>query len=175
MISDRTVLRPTLLTAGHEVDEFRSGEPSIDDWLRVQAACDPSASAPEIHVIALAGARRVIGYYSLSMGRVLSEEVVGFMRRNMSREIPSVVLGRLAIDADWQGQGLGRALLHDAVLRSLQTARDRSARLLVAHALSPEAEAFYRRHGFTRLPVETPTLALDLVKLSAVAMVSSSA
>jgi hypothetical protein len=40
-----------------------------------------------------------------------------------------------------------------------------SARLVVVHAISPAAEAFYLHHGFTRLPVETPTLALDFVKL----------
>jgi len=83
----------------------------------------------------------------------------------MPHHIPAVILGRLAIDRTWQGQGLGRALLADAVRRSLRASHEISARLVIVHAISAAAEAFYLHHGFTRLPVETPTLALDLIKL----------
>jgi len=60
-------------------------------------------------------------------------------------------------------------LLADVVERALRAAHDISARLLVVHAISPAAEAFYVRHGFARLPVDTPTYALDLVKLERLA------
>ena len=79
--------------------------------------------------------------------------------------IPAVVLGRLATDRSWQGKGLGRVLLADVVRRALLASGEVSARLVIVHAISPAAESFYLHHGFTRLPVETPTLALDLVKL----------
>jgi GNAT superfamily N-acetyltransferase len=68
-----------------------------------------------------------------------------------------------------QGHGLGAVLLRDAVLRGIRAAGDVSARLMLVHALSPAAEAFYLRHGFTRLPGDAPTLALDLVKFATVA------
>jgi len=87
----------------------------------------------------------------------------------MPQHIPAVILGRLAVDATCQGMGLGRALLADAVNRTRRAAREISARLLVVHAISPAAEAFYIRHGFTRLPVETPTFALDLAKFERLA------
>jgi len=99
------------------------------------------------------------------MGQILAQEAPGSMRRNMPKHIPALTLGRLAIDRGWQGKGLGRALLADVVWRSLRASREISARLVIVHAISPAAEAFYLHHGFTRLPVETPTLALDLVKL----------
>jgi GNAT superfamily N-acetyltransferase len=99
------------------------------------------------------------------MGQILAQDVTGAMRRDMPKAIPAVVLGRLAIDRPRQGKGLGKALLGDVVRRSLAAARQMSARLIIVHAISPAAEAFYRHHGFTRLPVDTPTLALDLVKL----------
>jgi GNAT superfamily N-acetyltransferase len=103
------------------------------------------------------------------MGQILADEATGSMRRNMPKFIPAVVLGRLAIDRPWQGKGLGRALLADAIQRSLRASAEVSARLVIVHAISPAAEAFYVHHGFTRLPVETPTFALDLVKLRKVA------
>jgi GNAT superfamily N-acetyltransferase len=80
---------------------------------------------------------------------------------------------RLAVDRAWQGKGLGRAFLADAVRRSLAPSGQVSARLLIVHAISPPAEAFYLHHylhhGFTRLPVESPTFALDLVKFQKLA------
>jgi GNAT superfamily N-acetyltransferase len=75
----------------------------------------------------------------------------------------------LAIDRAYHGRGLGRALLADVIARAQRASAEVSARLVVVHAISPAAEAFYLRHGFIRLPVETPTLALDLVKLQKLA------
>ena len=88
------------------------------------------------------------------------------MRRNMPNLIPAAVIGRLAVTEAYQGTGLGGSVLNDAVMRSYQAAQQIAARLIIVHALSPAAETFYLRHGFVRLPVETPTLALDLRKLA---------
>ena len=111
------------------------------------------------------GSHMIVGYFSLSMGQILGQEVIGAMRRNIPRQIPAVTLGRLAIDRKWQGRGLGAALLADVVRRALRASNEVVARLVIVQAISPAAEDFYLRHGFTRLPVETPTLALDLLKL----------
>ncbi len=126
-------------------------------------------AASRTYVVCPTGSSRIVGYFALSMGQILADEATGSMRRNMPKFIPAVVLGRLAIDRAWQGKGLGRALLADAVQRSLRASAEVSARLVIVHAISPAAEAFYLHHGFTRLPVETPTFALDLVKLRKVA------
>jgi GNAT superfamily N-acetyltransferase len=157
---------PAPLTVAHDLSGFQSGEPVLDEWLRERAFQNMEMAASKTYVICTAGTQRVVGFYAICMGQILNQEVAGSMRRNMPRHIPAVVLGRLAIDSGWQGQGLGQALLNDAVLRSLKAADEVSARLLLVHAISPAAERFYLRHGFTRLPVETPTFALDLVKLA---------
>lgn len=155
---------PTLLTEAHDATAFDSGEPVLDDWLRHRALDNLRAAASRTYVVCPIGSPGIAGYFALSMGQILAHEAVGSMRRNMPRAIPAVVLGRLAIDRAWQGKGLGRAMLADATNRALRASAEVSARLLIVHAISPAAEAFYRHHGFTRLPVETPTLALDLVK-----------
>ncbi len=103
------------------------------------------------------------------MGQILAQEATGAIRRNMPKFIPAVTLGRLAIDRTWQGKGLERALLADAVQRSLRASAEVSARLAIVHAISPAAKAFCLHHGFTHLPVDTQTLALDLVKLQKLA------
>jgi len=157
---------PVPLTEQHDLEEFNSGEAVLDDWLRRRALANMAIAASKTYVVCPTDSRRVIGFYALSMGQILNQEATGAMRRNMPRQIPAVILGRLAIDRNWQGQGLGSALLRDAVERSARAAGEVAARLLVVHAISPAAETFYRHFGFARLPIETPTLALDLVKLA---------
>jgi len=169
-VSDRlaTLAAPTLLTTSHECSGFNSGEPVLDEWLRNRALNNIQAGASRTYVVCPKDSQQVVGYYALCMGQILSQGVTGSMRRNMPKHIPAVILGRLAIDRTWQGNGLGRLLLADVVQRSLRAASEVSARLIVVHAISPSAESFYLHHGFTRLPVETPTFALDLVKLTQV-------
>jgi GNAT superfamily N-acetyltransferase len=157
---------PEALTAQHQTAVFDSGEPALDDWLRDRALDNLAAGASRTYAACPSGSMEVAAYYAVAMGSIAGEDVPGSMRRNMPKLIPSVVLGRLAVDRKWQGFGLGAVLLRDAVMRSVRAAGEISARLVVVHAISPAAEAFYLHHGFTRLPVETPTLALDLVKLA---------
>jgi GNAT superfamily N-acetyltransferase len=167
MIKDTTEFSsPVHLTAQHDLDDFQSGEESLDSWLRGRAIDNMEMGASRTYVICPSGSRKVIGYYAICMGHIINQEVIGSMRRNMPRHIPAVILGRLAIDEKWQGKGLGGALLRDAAERSVRAAKEVSARLLIVHAISPEAEAFYLHHGFSRLPTETPTYALDLIKFA---------
>lgn len=164
MVEERTSLAPPiLLTQAHDSSLFDSGEPALDDWLRQRAWNNLQVAASRTYVVCPVGSTRIVGYFAISMGQILGTEVVGAMRRNMPPHIPSMLLGRLAIDRGWQGKGLGRAMLRDIVRRALRS--DAAVRLVIVHAISPAAESFYLRYGFTRLPVETPTYALDLVKL----------
>lgn len=159
-------IQPVPLTVKHDTEDFCSGEETLDNWLRERALDNMAASASKTYVVCPSGSSKVIGYYAICMGQIFNQEVIGSMRRNMPRQIPAVILGRLAIDKKWQGKGLGKSLLQDAVQRSVRAAKEISARLLIVHAISAEAEVFYSHYGFTRLPIETPTYALDLVKFA---------
>ena len=154
---------PRLLTEAHDGAGFDSGEPVLDEWLRRRVWANQQVAASRTYVVCPAGTLRVGGFAALSMGQILAHETTEAMRRTMKRAIPAIILGRLAIDRGWQGKGVGRALLADVIERSLRASREISARLVVVHAISPVAEAFYLHHGFARLPVEAPVLALDLV------------
>ena len=156
---------PVLLTEAHDPSTFNSGEPVLDDWLRRRALPNLQLAASRTYVVCPAGSNMIAGYFSLSMGQILGQDVTGSMRWNMPKQLPAVTLGRLAIDRKWQGRGLGSALLADVVRRALRASSEVVARLVIVQAISPTAEAFYLHHGFTRLPIETPRLALDLLKL----------
>ena len=81
----------------------------------------------------------------------------------MPGQIPGIHLGRLAVDQAHQGKGIARALLVHAIGRCKLVSRQIAARALFVHALNDEAVTFYKYFGFKLLPVETVTLALDLL------------
>ena len=137
---------PTLLTAEHRVEAFHCGEESLDDWLKRRALRNQEAGASRTYVVSDA-TQRVIAYYALATGAVAHAGATSQARRYMPDPIPVVVLGRLAVDKNRQGQGLGSDLLADAIKRTLQAADFIGIRALVVHALSGSAKRFYERHG----------------------------
>jgi GNAT superfamily N-acetyltransferase len=141
---------PAPLAANHGVEEFDLGVAPLDGWLKRRARQDnrqnKASGAPRTYVIA--EGPRVVGDYSLAAGSVLHEAATGRVRRNMPDSAPVGLLGRLAIDRQWQGRGLGAALLRDAVLRVIGAAGTIGVRALLVHAISDEAKAFYERWGF---------------------------
>ena len=71
--------------------------------------------------------------------------------RNTPPDIPGILLGMLAVDVDYQGFGLGSALLQDAVIRSCFVADNIGAKVLVVDPLASELESFYERFGFKQI------------------------
>lgn len=151
---------PALLTEAHELDLFQSGNHTLDEWLRRRARANQVSGASRTYVVA--DDARVVGYYCLSSGALDLAEAPGAVRRNMPDPIPMAVLGRLAVDRNWQGKGLGVALLQDAVMRTAQAAGIMGIRGVLVHAISDEARAFYERYGFSGSPANPMTLVLSL-------------
>ena len=147
---------PEKLQPEHDVAKFDCAEPVLNDWLRRRALQNQQSGASSTYVVL--DKMRVAGYYSLAAGSVARETVPGRVRRNTPDPVPVVVLGRLAIDLDYQGQGLGRALLRDAILRVLQAADIIGVRAILVHALSEEAKRFYEECGFTASPINPLTM-----------------
>ena len=104
----------------------------------------------------------VIAYACLSAGAIVLAEVPGALRRNRPDPLPVVMLGRLAVDRRHQGQGLGRALVADALRGSLAARRLNGARALLVQAIDGQDAAFYRSLGFRPSPLNAWTLILQL-------------
>ena len=76
----------------------------------------------------------------------------------MPTTVPVMIIARLAIDQGYQGRGIGRALLRDAVLRTLQAAELGGIRAILVHAISEDAKRFYQSCGFAGSGLEPMTL-----------------
>ena len=157
---EETIGAPEPLNADHDLAEFDSGEPALDDWLRKRALVNEQSGASRTYVIA--AGRRVIGFYCLAAGSVAQEAATGKIRRNMPNPIPVMVIGRLAIDRADQGRGLGKSLLRDAVSRTLQAAAIAGIRAILLHAISEDAKRFYVHCGFSESPLDPMTMMISV-------------
>jgi GNAT superfamily N-acetyltransferase len=162
----RALSPPEPLTAGHAIDAFECGEASLDEWLKKRALKNQASGASRCFVICNRNA--VIGFYSLSAGGIHHEAAPRPMRRNMPDPLPVLLLGRLAIDRNYHNQGLGRALLRDAMLRAVHVASDAGVFAIMVHALSEQAKRFYLSRGFVESPLQPMTLVMTLATVRAI-------
>jgi GNAT superfamily N-acetyltransferase len=151
---------PAPLTAAHHLGDFESGEPTLDHWLKHRALRNEGRGASRTYVVCVD--HQVVAYYCLATGSVGSELAPGRVRRNMPEPIPVMVLGRLAVDLAWQRHGVGKALLRDAILRTVQVSEVVGVKALMVHALSEQAQRFYEAQGFHPSPTHPRTLFLPL-------------
>lgn len=148
-------LAPEPLAPRHDVSRFLNGlHPSLDQWLRERARSSEGLSARTYVVCLAAEPDRVVAYYSISTA--LEQRHVlpsAKLRHGMPEQVPLLLIGRLAVDAQWRGRGLGSALLADALRRCLAASEIAGVRGVVAHAIDEAAVLFYERHGFVRSPL----------------------
>lgn len=156
---------PEPLNDEHQTGSFDSGEPVLDDWLRRRARANHASGASRTYVACEGEA--VVAYYALASGAIAQTGVPGRFRRNMPDPIPGVVLARLAVDRNYQGRGLGRALFRDAARRVAHAADTIGIRGIVVHAISEEARKFYIALGFDPCPEEVMTLVVTLQDIRA--------
>lgn len=138
---------PEKLNSSHQIDNFDSGNSQLDDWLKRRALKNELEGASRTYVLCVGEV--VVAYYCLANGAVAQTIATGRVRRNMPDPIPVMVIGRLAVDRQWQNQGIGRAMLRDAILRTLQAAEIAGIRAILVHAISEDAKLFYQKYGFT--------------------------
>jgi len=153
---------PEKLFAEHDLADFDSGEPALDDWLRQRALTNEESGSSRTYVVCVE--KRVVGYYGLAVGAVAHVGAPGRVKRNMPDPVPVMVLGRLAVDQDFQGRGIGSGLLRDAVLRTVQAAEIAGIRAILVHALSDAATHFYHRHGFMASPIDPMTVMITVAE-----------
>ena len=142
------------------VASFDCGDTTLNDWLQRRAIKNENSGASRTFVVC--ENNTVIGYYSLAVGAIAREETSGKVRRNMPDPIPVMVLGRLAVDTNWQGKQIGIGMLKDAIQRTLIVAEQAGIRALLVHALSEKTRSFYQHWGFHESPTNDMTLMITL-------------
>ena len=151
----------------HPRRKFRSGQGQVDDWLATRALQHQDKHLSMTRVL-LDGEGALAGYYTLATGQVdfsdLPPEVI---RRLPRRQLPVAVLAWLGVDQKFQGRGLGRLLLAQA-LRDCHDAGQTFAFIaVILDCVDDAAKAFYQRYDFHELPGHPYRLFLSAQQLDA--------
>jgi GNAT superfamily N-acetyltransferase len=147
------------LDAAHDRSVFSSGTPQLDRYLREQVTQDIRRRVAACFV-ALTDTQLIAGYYTLASASLLLVDLPAQTAKKLPRypTVPAVRLGRLAVDQAYKGQGLGGALLADALDRAARS--EIAAYAMLVDAKDAAACAFYLHHGFIALPDSPVTLFL---------------
>jgi GNAT superfamily N-acetyltransferase len=147
----------------HRTNEFASGHPTLDLWLRAYAAQGQRRGANRTFVVTDPPGR-VVGYYSILAAAISHQAATASVARQMSKHfpIPVALIARLAVDLDHQGRGLGRSLLLDAIERIDRASTELGLRAVLVHAIDDAAATFYSRYGFEPSGLDTRTLMVTL-------------
>ena len=113
----------------------------------------------------------VVGFYSLAPTALKSTLAIGAIRRNAPSLVPMYLLGRLAVDRLWQGQGIASSMIRDAQRRVHAAVRIAGGKGLICHAIDARAEAFYASQGFAPSPNEPLLLMLPLGRVGTTASI----
>lgn len=139
------------LGPGHDVIGFSCGQTTLDAWLR-QAALTADRAGTARTYVWVDGFGEVTAYFALAPFLIRREGLPSAVGRGSPHAIPAILIARLALARRLHGQGLGGALLADALRTALDAIRTAGGRLVVVDAIDEEARAFYEHHGFR--PVE---------------------
>jgi len=153
---ERGDFRVEPLGKAHDRAAFSSGSESLDNYLHKQASQDVSKRAAVCFVLTPDG-KTVAGYYTLSQ---YSVDLVKLPEQTAKRppkypEVPTTLLGRLAVSQRFRGQKLGEFLLLDALYRCLQQSKEIASAAVIVDAKDEAAKRFYEHFEFVPLP-DTP-------------------
>ncbi len=151
--------RPTLLERHHDVSSFDCGEELLNNYLQKFALTNNQNGSSRTYVTTLA--EKVIGYYALTPGAVQKSLTPKRVAKGLaSHPIPVIIITRLAVDRSHQGQGVGKALMRDALLRIIDAAEIIGGRAILVQAKNQHAKHFYEQLGFEPSPIDTMHLYL---------------
>jgi GNAT superfamily N-acetyltransferase len=141
------------LRPDHLIEGFDCGREQLNRYLLRYAWVNQQAGAAQTWV-GLAG-NALVGYYTLAVGQVAREAAPERLTRGLARHpVPIMLLARLAVALSSQGQGVGKALLRDAMLRTLQAADIAGIRAFAVHAKDEQARRFHERFDFIPSPTD---------------------
>lgn len=149
----------------HNRGDFSCGYEALDQYLQKQATQDARRMVAAPFILTRESDRKtVIGYYTLSAFGVSLQDLPDEVVKKLPAYpiVPVTLLGRLALDQRYRGQGLGEFLLVDALKRALKQSSQIAAAAVVVDAIDEKSAGFYRHFEFITFPDKPGRLFLPM-------------
>ena len=156
------------LSPTHNRRKFSCGDPQLDDYLHRFARQHAASNVSRTYVASQGEA--ILGYYSLAMSAIAKAQLPEqCLARFPNFPLPVARLARLAVDAQFQRQGLGEILMADALYRCHRLAGEIGMVGIIVDAKHEKAKAYYQRFEFESLPDSPLTLWLPTTAIAKLA------
>lgn len=157
---------PERLGPQHDVTAFSCGTPFLDHWLKTRALANQEKGFTAVLVVH--EALRVVGYYGLAPTSAIPTILPRSIRTGQPPDpVPCLLLGQMAVDEAWAGQGVGSGLIKHALQRCVEAASLIGGRALMVNAVDDKAAAFWRRRGFRPTQDDPLTLFRSIPSIAA--------
>jgi predicted GNAT family N-acyltransferase len=150
---------------------------ALDRYLKEQASQDARKRVAMPYVLVSAD-NRIAGYYTLSSDNIRVDDIPAELVKQLNLPrypvIGATLIGRLARDLAFRGQGIGDLLLADALKRALGMSKNIASAAVVVDAKDEKAHCFYREFGFIAFPETVNRLFMPMETIEKLFAVSSS-
>jgi GNAT superfamily N-acetyltransferase len=141
------------LATQHDRASFECGNEALDRYLKERATQDIRRGLARLFVATAADdPARVLGFFTLSATAIIASDLPPEVAKRLPRyPIPAALIGRLAVDREMAGRGLGGVLLMDAIEKAKVAARTIAITVIVVDPIDDTAQSFYAAFGFRSL------------------------
>jgi len=148
----------------HDRSNFFCGEESLDKYIKQQANQDIKRRISRIFVAnSQQQPDQILGYYSLSSLSIELSTLPMELAKKLPRQaVPCALIGRLAVNKQSQGNGLGKLLLVDAIKRTLSVSQNIAVYAMIVDSINDQSSIFYKKFGFSSLNTDSHRLYLQL-------------
>jgi len=138
----------------HNRAAFSCGDGILDTYLKKRASQEAKKKMATTFVLVDSKTIAIIGYYTLSATSILLSDLPDETARKLPKypHVPATLLGRLAVDSQYQGRGYGELLIIDALRRALQATTEVASFVVVVDAINERARSFYEQYEFCVFP-----------------------
>jgi len=124
----------------------------LDNFLKTLVSQYEKRRLGRTFVATRRGEKKVCGYYTSSAGSFSLDVLPEDVRKGLPKHpLPTIHLGRLAVDQTCHGQGLGETLLFDFLKRGLEVSKDLGVFAIDVIAKDDGSCRFYLKYGFIKL------------------------
>jgi GNAT superfamily N-acetyltransferase len=148
------VLPPRPIAETDDRQGFDCGSESLNGWFRRHALRNHMGGASRVNVLEDAASGRIVGFVALSAAQIERDFMAKASQRNQPDPIPVTLLGQLAVDRAYQGQGHAASLLIFALRSSLGAAALVGSLGVVTHPVDDAVRSFYAKWSFAELPYD---------------------
>ncbi len=135
----------------HDRDSFDCGVAALNDYLKTKLGQHTRRNLTRGYVLATPEGR-IAGYFTLAAGRLTVNVIPEGHGFPAKMPLPTTLLGRLAVDLYFRGQGFGGALLSHALKIAVEVSETIASAVIEVDAKDAASQSFYAKYGFQSLP-----------------------